>query len=68
MAPFLDALGSPGRFDRLRELVLHELADFAPDRIMKERDSLRTMSEIGYCGCKFVYRKNFDAVLLGYKR
>ena len=67
MAPFLDVLGSHGRFDLLKGLVLHELADFAPDRIMKEKDSLRTMSEIGYCECKFVYRKNFDAVLLGYK-
>jgi tRNA (cmo5U34)-methyltransferase len=68
MAPFLDVLGSHGRFDLLKRLVLHELADFAPDRIMKEKDSLRTMSEIGYCECKIVYRKNCDAVLLGYKR
>jgi hypothetical protein len=39
-----------------------------PIALCKEKDSLRTMSEIGYCECKFVYRKNFDAVLLGYKR
>ena len=63
-ASFLDVLGSHGRFDLLKGLVLHELADFAPDRIMKEKESLRTMSEIGYCECKFVYRRTLTPCFL----
>ncbi|MFA5810337.1 MAG: class I SAM-dependent methyltransferase [Thermoleophilia bacterium] len=67
LAPFFDVLGPAGRADLLKEVVLHELADFAPDRIMKENEFLREVSEIGYGECKFTYRKNFDAVFHGHR-
>ena len=67
LAPFFDTLGPAGRADLLKEAVLHELADLAPDRVMKENEFLREVSEIGYSGCKFICRKNFDTVFYGCK-
>jgi ubiquinone/menaquinone biosynthesis C-methylase UbiE len=67
LAPFFDVLGSAGKVDLLKEVVLHELADFAPDRVMKENEFLREVSEIGFGGCKFTCRKNFDAVFHGHR-
>ena len=67
LAPFFDVLGPAGRVDLLKEVVLHELADLAPDRVMKENEFLREASEIGYGGCKFTCRKNFDTVFYGDK-
>lgn len=65
LAPFFDVLGPAGRADLLKEVVMHELADLAPDRVMKENEFLREASEIGYGGCKFTCRKNYDVVFLG---
>ena len=67
LAPFFDVLGPAGRADLLKEVVMHELADLAPDRVMKENEFLREASEIGYSGCKFTCRKNFDTVFYGRK-
>lgn len=67
LAPFFDVLGPTGRSDFLKEVVLHELADLAPDRIMKADEFLHEVSEIGFGGCKFTGRKNFDAVFCGYR-
>lgn len=67
LAPFFDVLGPVGRADLLKEVVLHELADLAPDRAMKEGEFMREASGIGYSGCKFTCRKNFDAVFHGYR-
>ncbi|HLD14220.1 MAG TPA: class I SAM-dependent methyltransferase [Burkholderiales bacterium] len=67
LAPFFDVLGPAGRADLLKEVVFHELADLAPDRAMKEGEFLREVSEIGYSGCKFTCRKNFDTVFYGCK-
>lgn len=67
LAPFFDTLGPAGRADLLKEVVLHELADLAPDRVMKENEFLREASEIGYSGCKFTGRKYYDAVFHGHK-
>lgn len=67
LAPFFDVLGPAGRTDLLKEVVLHELADLAPDRAMKEGEFMREVSEIGYSGCKFTGRKYYDAVFHGHK-
>ena len=67
LAPFFDVLGPTGRAGLLKEVVLHELADLAPDRVMKEGEFMREVLEIGYSGCKFTCRKNFDAVFHGHK-
>ena len=67
LAPFFDVLGPAGRADLLQEVVMHELADLAPDRVMKENESLREASEIGFSGCQFTGRTYYDAVFHGYK-
>lgn len=66
LAPFFDVLGAAGRVDLLKEVVLHELADLAPDRVMKEDEFMQQAVEIGYGGCEFTVRRNFDAVFRGY--
>lgn len=66
LAPFFDTLGPAGRADLLKEVVLHELADLAPDRVMKEGEFMRQAREIGYDNCEFIGRRNFDAVFRGY--
>ena len=66
LAPFFDTLGPAGRADLLKEVVLHELADLAPDRVMKEGECMRQAVEIGFSGCEFTGRRNFDAVFRGY--
>lgn len=66
LAPFFDILGPAGRMDLLKEVVLHELADLAPDRVMKEGEFMQQAMEIGYGGCEFIGRRNFDAVFRGY--
>jgi ubiquinone/menaquinone biosynthesis C-methylase UbiE len=67
LAPFFDVLGPAGRADLLREVVMHELADLAPNRVMKENESLRETSEIGFSGCQFTGRTYYDAVFHGHK-
>lgn len=67
LAPFFDVLGPAGRADLLKEVVLHELADLAPDRAMKEGEFMSEISEIGFGECKFTCRKNFDTVFYGHK-
>jgi SAM-dependent methyltransferase len=68
LAPFFDVLGPAGSPDLLKAVVLHELADFAPDRIMREREFLREVTAIGFDGCGFACRRNFDAVFCGHRR
>ena len=67
LAPFFDVLGPAGRADLLKEVVLHELADLAPDRVMKEKEFIREVSEIGFGECKYTGRKYYDAVFYGHK-
>src|SRR3989338_763955 len=66
LTPFFDVLGPAGRPDLLKEVVLHELADLAPDRVMKEGEFMQQALEIGYGSCEFTWRRNFDAVFRGY--
>lgn len=64
---FVDGIAPSGRFDLLKEVVLHELADFSPERIMKKQESLQIMMNLGFQNCRFIFRRNFDCVFLANK-
>ena len=67
MALILDAVGVSGNVELLKELIMHELSDFSPERIMKENDFLHKLSEIGYCNSQLIYRQNLDGVFIASK-
>lgn len=67
MALLLDTVGRVGNFELLKELIMHELSDFSPERIMKEDDFLQRLSEIGYRNGQLIYRQNLDGVVIAYK-
>jgi hypothetical protein len=64
---FFDAYAPLGKLDLLKEWVLHNVADQAPDRCMKEGDTVVKLKEIGFCGTRILYRSNMEAVLVAYK-
>jgi ubiquinone/menaquinone biosynthesis C-methylase UbiE len=45
-----------GKYDLLKEWVLHNVADLAPDRAMTEKESIQLMEKIGYNGIQLSYR------------
>lgn len=65
---FFDGIVPSGRLDLLKDVVLHELADFSPQRIMKETESVESMIALGFHDCRFHFRKNFDCVLTARKK
>lgn len=67
MALLIDAVGVSGNIELLKELILHELSDFSPERIMNEQDFLQKLSEIGYCNSQLIYRQNLDGVVIANK-
>jgi ubiquinone/menaquinone biosynthesis C-methylase UbiE len=64
---FFKAFVPLGKIDLLREWVLHNVADQAPDRVMKERDALEEMKEIGFEDVKVHFRHGLEAVVSGKK-
>lgn len=64
---FFDAFVPLGKYDLLKEWVLHNVADQAPDRVMRERDSVQTMERIGYTGINILCRNNMEAVVVARK-
>lgn len=64
---FFNAFVPLGKIDLLREWVLHNVADQAPDRVMKEKDALREMEEIGFKDIKVHFRHGLEAVVSGRK-
>jgi len=64
---FFDAFVPLGKIELLREWVLHNVADQAPDRVMKEKDALKEMEELGFVDLKVHYRHGLEAVVSGRK-
>ena len=64
---FFDAFVPLGKIDLLREWVLHNVADQAPDRVMREKDAVKEMGEIGFGDIKVHYRHGLEAVVSGRK-
>lgn len=67
MALILDTVGVSGNIKLLKELIMHELSDFSPERIMREDDFLDKLAEIGYCNSQLIYRQNLDGVVIASK-
>ena len=55
------------RPDLIQEWTSHYLEDDKPRMIMKESESMKSMSKIGFKDIKIVFRKQMDAVLLAKK-
>jgi len=64
---FFKAFVPLGKIDLLREWVLHNVADQAPDRVMKERDALEEMEEIGFEDVRIHFRHGLEALVSGKK-
>jgi ubiquinone/menaquinone biosynthesis C-methylase UbiE len=60
---FFDALLPLAKYSLLQDWVLHNVADQAPDRCMKEEDAVRELSQIGFRDITFHERENMEAVL-----
>lgn len=67
ISQLLDAVGASGSFELLKEVMMHELSDFSPERIIKEDDFWQRLSEIGYSNGQLIYRQNLDAVVIAHK-
>jgi tRNA (cmo5U34)-methyltransferase len=64
---FFDVFSGHGRYDTLRDWVLHYVEDEMPDTLMPEADAIAQLTRIGFTGVKIVYRKHMDAVLIARK-
>ena len=67
LARFFDAFIPPGKYDLLKDWVLHNVADQGPDRVMKEMDTIQTLRDIGFVDIQIVYRHNMEGVLVARK-
>lgn len=68
MRVFFDVYLPIGKYGFLKEFVLHNLSDEAPDRIMYQADAISYMAEVGFSDITAVYRKHMEMVLIAYKR
>ncbi len=64
---FFDCFVPLGKLDLLRDAVLHEVADEAPDRVMREADAVRELAEIGFRGIEVGRRLGLVALLTARK-
>jgi ubiquinone/menaquinone biosynthesis C-methylase UbiE len=64
---FFDALVPLGKFDLLRDWVLHNVADQGPDRVMKEADAVEELTSIGFRSVAVRSRMNMEALLTALK-
>ena len=56
-----------GKFDLLRDCILHNVADQAPDRVMWEGETEQALGRLGFTSVEFPYRDNLQAVLVATK-
>ena len=64
---FLDVYATADRLNFLREMILHNLEDEFPDRVMSEVSAKKEMIAIGFTNIKVKYRRNMEAVLVSLK-
>ncbi len=53
-----------GKYDLLKEWVLYNVADQAPNRVVREKESIQRMEQIGCAEVKILHRENMEAVLV----
>ena len=56
-----------GRLELLRECVLHNVADQAPDRVMWQEETVEGLRQLGFAKVEIPYRDNQHAVLVATK-
>jgi hypothetical protein len=56
-----------GKFDLLRECVLHNVADQAPDRVMWAEETAEGLRTLGFIFVEFPYRDNLQAAMVATK-
>jgi len=56
-----------GKHDLLKEWVLHNVADQAPDRVVREKESIQRMEEIGCAEVRILHRENMEALIVATK-
>jgi ubiquinone/menaquinone biosynthesis C-methylase UbiE len=66
MKRFFAVLVPLGKLDLLRECVLHEIADEAPDRLMREDETMQELVELGFCDVKIRARFEIGALLVAH--
>ncbi len=64
---FFDAFVPLGKPDLLREWVLHNIADQAPERVMPERETVRAMEAMGFRNIRVSDRSAMQALLIARK-
>ena len=60
---YFDVFVPLGKYELLKEWVLHHILDSAPGRVMYETASLRRLVSLGFVNAEIVYRKNMIAIL-----
>jgi len=64
---FFDAYAPLGKIELLKDWVIHNVADQAPDRCMKEGETIDILRSIGFVDLEILYRENMEAVLAARK-
>jgi tRNA (cmo5U34)-methyltransferase len=64
---FFNVYSPLGKFDLLEDLVLHNIADQAPERVMRETDSLHQLSRYGFNPVSVLCRFEMQAVITAQK-
>ena len=64
---FFDTFIPLGKYELLNEWVVHNVADQAPERVMKEGESLEGMAAAGFRKVKVLFRHGLEAVVKGEK-
>jgi SAM-dependent methyltransferase len=64
---YFDAFIPLGKYDLLREWVLHHVLDNTPGRLMPEDSSVKQLKALGFGETRTVYRNNMIAILLAKK-
>jgi ubiquinone/menaquinone biosynthesis C-methylase UbiE len=64
---FFAVLVPLGKLDLLRECVLHEIADEAPDRLLREDETMQELAVLGYCAINIRTRFAIGALLVAHR-
>jgi tRNA (cmo5U34)-methyltransferase len=64
---FFEILVPLGKLDLLRECILHNVADEAPERVMREEDAVLELSAIGFRDVEIRCRYDAAALLVAHK-
>jgi tRNA (cmo5U34)-methyltransferase len=67
LGKMFDILVPLGKLELLKECVLHNVADQAPDRVMREDETVAALLRLGFATVEIPYRDTAQAVLVASK-